>query len=79
MIVDSPDAYHLPQQPGHGYLKVDTTMYARFTAAYVSGPVPDEVESDSDDIAQDVLPWPVMALLSPIRCHTTVRHVTLVG
>lgn len=62
MIVDSPDAYHLPQQPGHGYLKVDTTMYARFTAAYVSGPVPDEVESDSEDIAQDVLPWPVMAL-----------------
>jgi len=31
-----PDAYHLPSEPGSGYLKVDTTVFARFRAALVS-------------------------------------------
>ncbi|MDQ3475025.1 MAG: type VII secretion protein EccCb, partial [Actinomycetota bacterium] len=33
-----PDAYHLPPQPGAGYLKVDTTVFERFKAALVSTP-----------------------------------------
>jgi ESX secretion system protein EccC len=39
-----PDAYHLPPEPGSGYLKVDTTVFARFKAALVSAPYqpPDE-------------------------------------
>ncbi|GAB1644206.1 type VII secretion protein EccCa [Krasilnikovia sp. MM14-A1259] len=37
-VLDTPDAYHLPPLPGFGYLKVDTTVYQRFKAAYVSGP-----------------------------------------
>ncbi|MDN5895724.1 MAG: type VII secretion protein EccCa, partial [Nocardioides sp.] len=32
------DAYHLPPEPGSGYLKVDTTVFDRFKAALVSAP-----------------------------------------
>jgi S-DNA-T family DNA segregation ATPase FtsK/SpoIIIE len=32
------DAYHLPPEPGSGYLKVDTTVFERFKAALVSSP-----------------------------------------
>lgn len=38
-ILDRPDAFHLPAIPGYAYLKVDTTVYRRFRAGYVSGPV----------------------------------------
>lgn len=41
-IIETPDAFHLPPEPGWGYLKVDTTVYTRFKAGYVSGPVPGE-------------------------------------
>jgi S-DNA-T family DNA segregation ATPase FtsK/SpoIIIE len=37
-VLDTPDAFHLPPVPGFGYLKVDTTIYQRFKAGYVSGP-----------------------------------------
>ncbi len=40
VILETPDAFHLPPVPGYGYLKVDTTTYQRFKAAYVSGPLP---------------------------------------
>ncbi|MGJ9414325.1 type VII secretion protein EccCa [Aeromicrobium sp. CF4.19] len=33
-----PDAFHLPPEPGSGYLKVDTTVFERFKAALVSSP-----------------------------------------
>lgn len=36
-VLETPDAFHLPPLPGFGYLKVDTTIYQRFKAAYVSG------------------------------------------
>jgi len=32
------DAYELPPLPGSGYLKVDTTLFERFKAGFVSGP-----------------------------------------
>jgi S-DNA-T family DNA segregation ATPase FtsK/SpoIIIE len=32
------DAYHLPPEPGSGYLKVDTTVFEKFKAALVSAP-----------------------------------------
>ena len=38
-VLDTPDAFHLPAMPGYGYLKVDTTVYDRFKAGYVSGPL----------------------------------------
>ncbi|MDO5286812.1 MAG: type VII secretion protein EccCa [Actinomycetia bacterium] len=38
VVIGVPDAYHLPQGPGNGYLKYDTTNMVQFKAAYVSGP-----------------------------------------
>ncbi len=35
-VIGVPDAYHLPPEPGSGYLKVDTTVFERFKAALVS-------------------------------------------
>ena len=54
-IIDVPDAYHLPSTPGHGILKVDTTVFKRFRAAYVSValPAPDDEVADT---APAVLP-----------------------
>lgn len=40
-VIDTPDAFHLPAVPGVGYLKVDVSLYTRFSAAYVSGPLPE--------------------------------------
>ncbi|QGU02834.1 ESX-1 secretion system protein EccCa1 [Corynebacterium kalinowskii] len=37
------DAYHLPAQPGAGFLKSDAADVTRFQASYVSGPVPVQV------------------------------------
>lgn len=36
-VLNTPDAFHLPSLPGFGYLKVDTSVYQRFKAGYVSG------------------------------------------
>ncbi|HEX5493623.1 MAG TPA: type VII secretion protein EccCa [Mycobacteriales bacterium] len=36
-VLDVPDAFELPPIAGSGYLKVDTTVFDRFKAAYVSG------------------------------------------
>ncbi len=38
------DAYHLPNQPGAGFLKSDVDSVIRFQASYVSGPVSRRVE-----------------------------------
>jgi S-DNA-T family DNA segregation ATPase FtsK/SpoIIIE len=46
-ILGTADAFTLPSVPGYGYLKVDTSVYTRFRAAYVSGPVEDEAEPPS--------------------------------
>lgn len=59
-IIDVPDAYHLPSAPGHGILKVDTTVFKRFRAAYVSGALP----SPDDDAVETV---PVAAPVASFR------------
>lgn len=41
MVLDTQDAFHLPAIPGYAYLKVDTSIYTRLRAGYVSGPVVD--------------------------------------
>jgi S-DNA-T family DNA segregation ATPase FtsK/SpoIIIE len=40
-VLDTPDAFALPALPGHGYLKVDVSVYTAFKTAHVSGPLPD--------------------------------------
>ena len=36
--IGTPDAFHLPAEPGSAYLTVDSTHYQRFRAARVTGP-----------------------------------------
>ncbi|MDC7087638.1 type VII secretion protein EccCa [Corynebacterium pseudodiphtheriticum] len=38
-VLGSADSYHLPGQPGAGYVKTDAEELQRFQAAYVSGPL----------------------------------------
>jgi S-DNA-T family DNA segregation ATPase FtsK/SpoIIIE len=58
-ILDTPDAFHLPTLPGFGYLKVDTTLYQRFKAGYVSGPHRGPVViAEEADVAAPVSPYP---------------------
>ncbi|MCD9873238.1 type VII secretion protein EccCb [Streptomyces guryensis] len=45
-VLGVPDAYHLPSDPGTGYLKSGTDEMIRFKAAYVSGPLPGPVDDD---------------------------------
>ncbi|WP_433388589.1 type VII secretion protein EccCa [Micromonospora sp. KLBMP9576] len=37
-VIGVPDAYELPNAPGHGYLRPDTQTLLRFRGAYCSGP-----------------------------------------
>lgn len=62
VVLGVPDAYELPQAPGHGYLKVGTDQMTRFRAAYVSGPVSDEATSSLDpaaggNMARQIMPY----------------------
>lgn len=54
-VLGVPDAYELPPIPGSGYLKVDTTVFERFKAGYVSGtyraPLTGETVVDAAPIA----------------------------
>lgn len=57
-ILDRPDAFHLPAIPGYAFMKVDTTVFKRFRAGYVSGPV--------EAVAAPVVAVP-RALLLPVH------------
>jgi S-DNA-T family DNA segregation ATPase FtsK/SpoIIIE len=65
VVLDSPDAFHLPAIPGYGYLKVDTSVYTRFRAGYVSGPVPDAVDAEprhpDSPVVMELPPYDVVA------------------
>ncbi|MBR8743570.1 type VII secretion protein EccCa [Nocardiopsis sp. MG754419] len=51
------DAYHLPPEPGSGYLKVDTSVFERFKAAMVSQPyVPPNPEEEESEKEVPILP-----------------------
>ncbi|WP_370462430.1 type VII secretion protein EccCa [Nocardiopsis sp. FR6] len=52
------DAYHLPPEPGSGYLKVDTSVFERFKAAMVSQPYEPPAREEKEEHA------PVLPLLS---------------
>lgn len=58
VILETPDAFHLPPVPGYGYLKVDTTVYTRFKAGYVSGPLPPDAARQMHD--EDEKAWGVL-------------------
>ncbi|MEU3231812.1 type VII secretion protein EccCa [Nocardiopsis alba] len=50
------DAYHLPPEPGSGYLKVDTSVFERFKAAMVSQPYEAPDQDNSKDDQEPILP-----------------------
>lgn len=52
IVLETPDAFHLPSLPGYGFLKVDTSVYTRFRAAYVSGPASRTTEVEAADADQ---------------------------
>lgn len=54
VVLNTVDAFHLPPEPGWGFLKVDTTVYTRFRSGYVSGPSPGPVALDEDEHAYAV-------------------------
>jgi S-DNA-T family DNA segregation ATPase FtsK/SpoIIIE len=61
-VIGVASAYELPSEPGHGYLKIDTTNLIRFKGAYVSGAAPDStagrLDADAEDeIAAEVVPF----------------------
>lgn len=58
VVLNTADAYHLPAVPGYGILKVDTSLYQRFRAGYVSGPVPLERRPAPADDAPRVYELP---------------------
>src|ERR1041384_2315955 len=60
-----PDAYHLLPEPGAGYLKVDTTVFARVRAAVVSGGYPP--------------PAAVPKQVVPVLPFTSVNGIALTG
>ncbi|MEU1037112.1 type VII secretion protein EccCa [Streptomyces sp. NPDC005907] len=58
-VLDTTDAFHLPPLPGFGYLKVDTSVYERFKAGYVSGAHRGPAPRDQRD--DEPLAWPYPA------------------
>ncbi|MFD3412324.1 type VII secretion protein EccCa [Streptomyces cyaneofuscatus] len=57
-VLDTTDAFHLPPLPGFGYLKVDTSHYARFKAGYVSGAYRGPVRrADEEETGPLALPY----------------------
>ena len=57
VVLNTPDAFHLPPVPGYGYLKVDTSVYSRFKSGYVAGPAAGPAVID-DEVIPSVLPLP---------------------
>src|SRR5699024_8849757 len=49
LVLGVPDVYHLPCEPGSGYLKTDAYALARFQAFYVSGGIVRESASLDHD------------------------------
>ncbi|GHC72648.1 type VII secretion protein EccC [Nocardiopsis terrae] len=64
-VLNTPDAFHLPSLPGFGYLKVDTTVYQRFKAGYVSGAYRGPVVEEEDDEGRTPSPRPYTAYNPP--------------
>ncbi|MBW1600447.1 type VII secretion protein EccCa [Streptomyces sp. JJ38] len=61
------DAHHLPNAPGHGYLRTDMTSLKRFRAAYVSGAYETAAEGGPAPLtgSVDVRPFPAAYLPVP--------------
>jgi S-DNA-T family DNA segregation ATPase FtsK/SpoIIIE len=59
-VLGVPDAYELPPIAGSGYLKVDTTVFERFKAAYVSGPYRPTIDAAPTELPARPMPYPLL-------------------
>ena len=70
-VLGVPDAYELPSEPGAAYLKVDTTIFQRLQATYVSGPYLDAVDRGPQWLDSDrLLPYTASNLALPRHDRT---------
>jgi DNA segregation ATPase FtsK/SpoIIIE, S-DNA-T family len=78
-VLDTGDAFHLPPLPGFGYLKVDTSVYARFKAAYVSGAWGGGRTEDSEDTDRrpKAVPYPELNTLAAAEEAAAVEEEDL--
>ncbi len=69
IVLGVPDAYELPQAPGHGFLKVDTSTMLRLRAAYVSGPYrpPTAADRTRGEQHHHVVPFLVTEIARPVE------------
>ncbi|HEX6498823.1 MAG TPA: type VII secretion protein EccCa [Micromonosporaceae bacterium] len=68
-VLGVPDAYELPREPGHGFLKYGTEPLVRFKAAYVSGPYHAIGKATGGSSARGgavVLPWTTEPVDTPV-------------
>ena len=75
VVLGVPDAYELPNAPGHGYLKVGNEPMLRFRAAYVSGPYRDPAERRVQSpalLSARIVPFGVEAV--PMPAELPVPH-----
>ena len=56
VVLDTPDAFHLPAIPGYGYLKVDTSVYRASGRATSPGPCPVRSPPPADADAEPAAP-----------------------
>ena len=65
-VLGVPDAFELPREPGAAYLKVDTTVFQRFQATYVSAPYDvGAVETPVLAVSERLLPYTANNLALP--------------
>ncbi|GAA2426939.1 type VII secretion protein EccC [Actinomadura vinacea] len=65
VVLGVPDAYELPQEPGHGYLKVGTETMTRFRAAYVSGPYEPQTDPQRSSVGNAPKTAPQITAFGP--------------
>jgi S-DNA-T family DNA segregation ATPase FtsK/SpoIIIE len=68
IVLGVPDAYELPNPPGHGYLKIDTQTMLRFRGAYVSGayrPVGAVTPAGRAAVQRQVVPYSIYPVPLP--------------
>lgn len=73
-VLGVPDAYHLPPEPGVGFLKVDTTVFERFRAVWMSAPA--EPETSSAATPRTVRPFTSSRLLTPAELDLTAPRLS---
>ncbi|GAB3733637.1 type VII secretion protein EccC [Amycolatopsis oliviviridis] len=65
-VIGVPDAYELPNSPGNGYLRPDTTSLVRFKGAYSSAPYRAKRRQKGLAVEQHIVPFSTRFVDSPV-------------